>query len=61
MTIISAKFADFAHSCVVLETIEAGAVFVVLQTNEDMSGGWLQVYAEWSKTNPTAPYEEPQL
>lgn len=58
--ILSARFATFDHQNVILETSIFGAIWVVLQTESDMSGGWLEKYALWSKTNETLPYEEPQ-
>jgi len=61
MNIISAQYSNFEHSCVILQTGDFGAVFVDLRTNQDMSGGWLAIYAEWSKTNPTTPYDPDQV
>jgi photosystem II stability/assembly factor-like uncharacterized protein len=59
MNILSATFATFDHSSVILETEDYGQVWVVLQTDKDMSGGWLPIYAVWSETNETLPYQEP--
>jgi len=57
MTIIDAKYANPSLSAVVVQTVEAGAVLVPVD-GDDFSGGWRDVYLNWSEDHETEAYSE---